>query len=490
MTRPTPAGPPASPTETGDHPNMPATSAGTGVIETLTDVRSTHLDNTRDVHVYLPAGYDPLAGPYPVVWLHDGQHVFARTGPEPSWRVEETLDRLIAAGLLPPLVAVAVDNGRDSRGAEYSHHVPYPRDPRALARGDLYERFLIEELRPLIAARYAVTEDPAATAVLGSSMGGLVSYHLAFRRPDVFGLLGVLSPFLVFVDPVTLDETPVHRRQNARGPARIWADIGGMEGLITVRHTRDLVEHLITDLGYVPDREVRFHEDPQAPHHESAWAQRVGSALLHLFGDPDAPLTQLRLPERVVLATGQAEASVAPVGVRADGCVYSVLGAASSWTPADALRALGPARVAPVRPGVVELTATAEGHTAHGTIEVVEGGADALLEVTLTTAADLPPEETVYYSGLVTTRVAAGTYHGSWRLPRGVGLNGAVGRGWRCDGLDEDGIPIRDPFHHDGDRQIRLHVPAWSDPNAEQASDIHTRPAGDADASTPEEETK
>lgn len=294
-------------------------------------------------------------------------------------------------------------------------------------------------------------------------MGALVSYHLAFRRPDVFGLAGVLSPFLVFVDPVTLDETPVHRRQSTRGPARIWIDIGGMEGLITVRHTRDLVEHLVTDLGYAPDREVRFREDPWAPHHESAWAERIGSALLHLFGDADSPLVDLRLPERVVLATGQEQASVAPVGTRADGCVYSVLGAETTWTPAELLRPLGPARVAPSRPGVVELTAVAQGHTAHGEVEVVEGDADALLEVILTTS-DLPPEETVYFSGLVTTRVAAGTYHGGWRLPRGVGLNGAVGRGRRCDGLHEDGTAIRDPFHHDGDRHIRLHVPAWSDP--------------------------
>ncbi|WP_424638571.1 alpha/beta hydrolase [Embleya sp. AB8] len=458
---------------------MSATAAAAGVLETLPNVRSEHLDNTRDVHVYLPPGYHPDAGPYPVLWLHDGQHVFARTGLEPSWRVEETLDRLIGAGLVPPLVAVAVDNGRDARGAEYSHYVPYPRDPRALARGELYERFLIEELRPLIAARYAVTEDPAQTAVLGSSMGGLASYHLAFRRPDVFGLAGVLSPFLVFVDPITLDETAVHHRQDTRGPARIWVDIGGMEGLITVRHARDLVEHLITDVGYAPDREVRFHEDPSAPHHESAWARRLSSALLHLFGDAELPLAELRLPERPVLATGQQDASVAPVGVRADGCVYSVLDAELTWTPADALRPLGLARVAPARPGTVELTATAGGHTAQGSVEVVEGGADALLEVTVTTAADLPAEETVYFSGLVTTRVDAGTYHGSWRLPRGVGLNGAVGRGWRCDGLDATGEPIRDPFHHDGDRHIRLHVPAWSDLNV----------VTPAESSTPTEET-
>ncbi|WP_157246779.1 alpha/beta hydrolase [Nonomuraea typhae] len=430
------------------------------MIETLAGVRSRALGNTRDVFVYLPPGHDPAAGPYPVVVLQDGQHVFAGAGLSPSWRVDETLDDLIGRGLLPPLVAVGVSNAGDRRGDEYSHVAPYPRDPRGVCRGERYEEFLVEELLPVIRERYAVTADPAATAVMGSSMGGLVSYHLAFRRPEVFGLAAVLSPFLVFADPLTLAETSVHRRFDARGPRRIWMDVGGMEGLIMVGPVRELAEHLL-GLGYAPDDELRFLHEPSAPHHEDAWAARAGSALLHLFGTAGPPV---RLSGRDgQAATGQA-LDVAPIAERADGCRYSALGAEVTWRPAVALKSVGHALLEGVEPGRAEVVARVGELAVTTRVTVVEGGPDALLDVTVIVPDGTPDDSPVYFSGLATTEVAPGVHHGAWRLPRGVGLNGAVGRGWRRDGLDADGVPIGTPLRHDADRRVRVRVESWSDP--------------------------
>ncbi|MER5321908.1 alpha/beta hydrolase-fold protein [Streptosporangium roseum] len=432
------------------------------MIDILRGVRSAALGNSRDVFVYSPPGYDPAAGPYPVVYLHDGQHVFAGAGLEPSWRLDETLDELISGGALPPLVAVGVSNAGDERGAEYSHAVPYPRDPRGLSKGELYERFLIEELMPLIRSRYAVTGSAGSTAVMGSSMGGLVSYHLAFRRPDVFGLAAILSPFLVFVDPETLAETPVYRRFTERGPGRVWVDIGGMEGLITVRHARELAAQLV-GLGYAPDTELRYRHEPDAPHHESAWQARAASALLHLFGAEGPPVEFTAAPEALMAGVGEA-IDVAPVAVRADGCVYSALSAQVAWHPEHRLKHAGTALLTATDPGTAEVTATVGALTARRMITVVDGGPTATLDVTVVTPPGTPEGDTVYFSGLVTTRVAPGVHHGRWRLPRGLGLNGTVGRGWRCDGLDADGLPIRGPLRHDADRSLSVRVEGWSDP--------------------------
>ncbi|MGV9773519.1 alpha/beta hydrolase-fold protein [Streptosporangium sp. NPDC003464] len=432
------------------------------MIDILRGVRSAALGNARDVFVYTPPGYDPAAGPYPVVYLHDGQHVFAGAGLDPSWRLDETLDELIGGRALPPLVAVGVSNAGDERGAEYSHIAPYPRDPRGLFRGELYERFLIEELMPLIRSRYAVTGSAEGTAVMGSSMGGLVSYHLAFRRPDVFGLAAILSPFLVFVDPETLAETPVYRRFTERGPGRVWIDIGGMEGLITVHHARELADRLV-ELGYAPDAELRYRHEPGAPHHESAWRTRAASALLHLFGAEGPPVELTAASETLTAGVGEV-IDVAPVAVRADGCAYSALSAEMTWQPADRLGPAGTALLAATGPGTADVTATVGALTARQTITVVDGGPTATLDVTVLTPPGTPDGDTVYFSGLVTTRVAPGVHHGRWRLPRGLGLNGTVGRGWRCDGLDGAGLPIREPLRHDADRRLTVKVEGWSDP--------------------------
>ncbi|MFE3450151.1 alpha/beta hydrolase-fold protein [Nonomuraea sp. NPDC059194] len=296
---------------------------------------------------------------------------------------------------------------------------------------------------------------------MGSSMGGLVSYHLAFRRPDVFGLAAVLSPFLVFVDPQTLEETPVFRRFHERGPGRIWIDIGGMEGLIMVRPVRELVEHLI-DLGYRPDEELRYHHERSAPHHEDAWAGRAGSALLHLFGAEGPPVALSGSGGRS--AVGEV-VDVAPIGERADGCVYSVLSADVTWRPPHVLKpGAGHALLTGIEAGTAEVVARAGRLEVTERVTVVDGASDALLDVTVVVPMDTPSDSPVYFSGLVTTKVAPGIHHGAWRLPRGVGLNGTVGRGWRRDGLDADGLPIRTPLRHDGDRRVWVRVAAWSDP--------------------------
>ncbi|MBO9625233.1 MAG: alpha/beta hydrolase [Microbacterium sp.] len=432
-------------------------------VEIISGFASAALGNERDVFVYLPPGYSPEDGPYPVVIAHDGQHLFSERGLQPSWDLDRTLDRLIGDGRVPPLVVAGVSNAGADRGAEYSHVRPYPRDPNTRPRGEQYESLLVDELLPLLRRRYAISDKAEHTAVMGSSMGGLVSYHLSFRRPDVFGLAAVLSPFLVAVDPDTLEETCVHARFTEKGPSRLWIDIGGMEGLIMVRPVRDLVDSLIDDLGYEPDRELRYRHDPDAIHHEHAWAERVESALLHLFG-ADGPPTLVSAVEGG-FAVGEL-LDPAPTGRRADGCVYSVLTSQTTWSPAPALERTSSRLLRAAEIGVVDVVSIAGASEVTGSVEVLAGDDVALVEVVIVAPdpAD-DPAELVYFSGLLARREAPGRYRGSWRLPRGVGLNGTVSRGWRIDGLDEAGDLVRRPVRADRDRTMDIRISGWTVPD-------------------------
>ena len=51
-----------------------------------------------------------------------------------------------------------------------------------------------DELKPEIDRRYRTFADRAHTAIVGSSLGGLVSLDAGVTRPEVFGLIGALSP--------------------------------------------------------------------------------------------------------------------------------------------------------------------------------------------------------------------------------------------------------------------------------------------------------
>jgi predicted alpha/beta superfamily hydrolase len=89
----------------------PLAASYTGDIRTHEGVGSGQLVPARTVVVYLPPGYaTDTARRYPVLYMHDGQNVFDQRGAGTEWKVDETAERLIAAGEIEPAIIVAVSN--------------------------------------------------------------------------------------------------------------------------------------------------------------------------------------------------------------------------------------------------------------------------------------------------------------------------------------------------------------------------------------------
>ncbi|HYU99609.1 MAG TPA: alpha/beta hydrolase-fold protein, partial [Pyrinomonadaceae bacterium] len=84
----------------------------TGDIRAHKSFHSYILKNDREVVVYLPSGYDASKRKrYSVFYMHDGQNLFDGATsfiPGQEWRVDETAERLIAAGKIEPLIIVGV----------------------------------------------------------------------------------------------------------------------------------------------------------------------------------------------------------------------------------------------------------------------------------------------------------------------------------------------------------------------------------------------
>ncbi|WP_343518671.1 ChaN family lipoprotein [Sphingomonas sp.] len=158
----------------------------------------------RDVTVWLPDGYRADGPPLPVLYMHDGQnlHEDARSFGGVSWGVGETAARLIREGRIPPVIIVGIDNSA-ARGREYLPQRIYdllPEASRALLdagwgtpRSGAYLDFLVRELKPFIDTHYRTRTDRAATFIMGSSMGGLISLYAQTEYPEVFGGSASLS---------------------------------------------------------------------------------------------------------------------------------------------------------------------------------------------------------------------------------------------------------------------------------------------------------
>lgn len=253
----------------------------TGRIERLGVLRSAHV-LAREVQVWLPPdhGSDP-ARRHPVLVLHDGQNVFDAAQAGAEWQVDETAQRLAEAGLIDAPIIVAVSAGPD-RMADYTPTAAlFGSPPRRQGGGAAaYGRFLADELLPLIAQRYRVQTGPAATAVGGSSLGGLVSLWLALHRSDVFGAALVVSPSLWWDSEAALRD--VLARPPGGPRPRLWLDMGGRESQQGIGQSRRLREALL-QRGWSA-RELAYLEDPLGTHDEATWASRVEGMLQFLYG--------------------------------------------------------------------------------------------------------------------------------------------------------------------------------------------------------------
>ncbi len=180
------------------------------------------LGNRRTLTVYVPPGYDAdVKRRYPVLYLHDGQNLFdpARATFGVAWDADATAERLILARRIPPLLLVGIDNTPD-RMDEYAYH--HDAEEQTGGRGPLYARFVLEEVKPFIDGRYRTRPDRRHTAVMGSSMGGLISLSMAREHSERFGLCGVASPSLWWADGRRCRRSRTATRPGCGGCASGW----------------------------------------------------------------------------------------------------------------------------------------------------------------------------------------------------------------------------------------------------------------------------
>jgi len=129
---------------------------------------------------------------------------------------------------------------------------------------------------------------------MGSSLGGLISLYAFFRRPDVFGFAGVMSPSLWFADEAIYDFVAAAAYQ----PGKLYLDAGTRElgeqpsgrlhrAAASRRYYASVrrMKAVLVRLGYRPLRDLLHVEEKWAGHSESSWGRRLAPALRFLLSE-------------------------------------------------------------------------------------------------------------------------------------------------------------------------------------------------------------
>lgn len=248
-----------------------------GTLQKVYNYYSPELGNSRTLIIYLPPSYyENSLKRYPVLYMHDGQNIFdaATSFGGVEWGVDETADRLIGEGSMEEVIIVGIYNSGGSRLYEYT-----PCCDAYYGGGgvDNYGNFIINNVKPYMDRYYRTIPKRENTALMGSSLGGLASFYLGWKRSDIFSKVASLSGSFWWNDQ---NLTKQIRYSTTRVPIKVYLDAGTNNDGLT--QTTELRNALVED-GYVQGRDLYYYVAQGASHSESSWAARLYIPLKYLF---------------------------------------------------------------------------------------------------------------------------------------------------------------------------------------------------------------
>lgn len=266
-------------------------------------IYSHEMKDTVTIDVWAPDYYiNNTDSRLPVLYMHDGQNLFdaSTTWNKQSWNVDSVSESLISENRMTPVIIVGIHSVPESRVADLMPEKLFDNPElkevadkmlQTPIRGDEYAKFVSTTLRDSINAAYRTLTDAENTAVMGSSMGGLMSLYILCEYPEIFSKAGCLSTHWIgnIEDYVNGDERfPKAMYDYVKcniprdGKHKIYFDHGTATIDAYYDKWNDKIVSLSEEAGYIPDNLSTF-TDPGAAHEENAWMKRVWRPLVFLF---------------------------------------------------------------------------------------------------------------------------------------------------------------------------------------------------------------
>ena len=233
-------------------------------------------DINRRIWLYLPPDYATSTKRYPVIYMHDGQNIFdEKTSGFGEWQVDETLDNLFnKTGF--GVIVIGIDHGGVNRIDEYT---PWGNIEYGGGEGDAYLKFLVETLKPYVDTNYKTKSNKENTAIIGSSLAGLISHYAGLKHPETFGLIGAFSPTFWFSD-LCYDFAAGHSIDNN---SKMYFLAGDNESETMVSNLEKMIE-LMKANGFSLEN-IKSKVVIEGEHNEKLWRDNFEETILWLFNE-------------------------------------------------------------------------------------------------------------------------------------------------------------------------------------------------------------
>ncbi len=270
----------------------------------------TQLITPRNVDIWLPENYNEKLK-YQVLYMHDGQMLFdaSNTWNKQEWKVDEVVSQLIENKSIDNIIVVAIWNIPEIRHTDLYPLKPlsslskdekelvlaelrnnnFPTDFESKINSDNYLKFIVQDVKPYIDSHFSVYTDAKNTAIMGSSMGGLISMYALCEYPNVFGKAACLSTHWVgFRD---FKNTPIpesffnYMALHLPSPKthKVYFDYGTATLDASYLNYQHRVDEVLQQKGFTTNtyKNLKFEG---ADHSEDSWQKRIHIPIEFIFG--------------------------------------------------------------------------------------------------------------------------------------------------------------------------------------------------------------
>jgi len=208
----------------------------------VSEVKFPSLNLNLKIYVGIP----DRPGPYKVLYMHDGQNLF-----KDEW-------------------------------ASYGTAWKVDSEPVKGGEGKAYLEDMVNVVMPWVEKNYPILKGPEHTAMMGASMGGVISLFAGFEYPDIFGRIGSLSGAYYVSQKAFLNYL---KGPFKKVPSVFYLDVGDHEEGLSSKTTYVQVHNEIDEAlnPYKPKMKYQSKIIPGGVHNERAWEQRLPDILPFLW---------------------------------------------------------------------------------------------------------------------------------------------------------------------------------------------------------------